>query len=846
MYIQSNIIDNTFTNLGSIKYFNTSSNTLRIIYPSILRTNSNVVSGGIVQLNSNMVCSDDGKYVYITRTYQGPANTTPESRFLYSLDFGTTWNYKILSNIKGEIGLSCNSNGNIIGLIGTDISNDNIQRYYRTTDFGENFILLNTFTTPSNSLDRKIVFSNDGRYQLVIIRIGQLRVYRSDNFGINFTEITFSSSITNPANLNEPNYVAISQDGKYQTIILYDNNILLNQSVVFTSNDYGNSFTSYYFPIHQTLPVTPNSGVLSNITMDLSGRYQILSGIYMYFSEDYGQTWNSYFNDTTLLNPALLPPGNTQLNKFGSTTITKNGKIFYTSIFTYIGTYNSDAILSNQIYKWEVDDPITLEVEPSQHHWVIGDLVEVTDNSDSFLNDTYTISSVSGNTLEIFPNVLITPTSYTNFGNITNLSRIHVITNTNTFTQNGQEFILLENSFNTPPQINISQISNLQNLIKLTLTSPYYLCKGEYITLYGTNGLDGTYQIQFVEEDTFPISNLYITSPSENPDVSFIGIPYLQPEYNQNNTLKVIAVNSLQNITNTIYITNNDGSPLSVDTHYKISEILGPNSFLIEYIHLPESITTSYNITGQGFSILALLNRNQDITMYRIESVGTIPTSSATSIGGIPLDLLNNKEYQIEKMIDTDKYIINCGSFATSFGDWGGQNVYISSLANGIRNIQYNTVDGTSLTKIFRSISLEGYNYIYLCSFGKETELDVVQSNNTKIENIFAKVVLDQPIGFMCFDSFISAEKNFTTPIPELSELTFAVYTPDGNLYNFNDTNYSLDLEITSITEELEEANIGTKNNNKLRYNVSSTNSYDQNSNSSKQLTKSKVQKTKN
>jgi hypothetical protein len=247
--------------------------------------------------------------------------------------------------------------------------------------------------------------------------------------------------------------------------------------------------------------------------------------------------------------------------------------------------------------------------------------------------------------------------------------------------------------------------------------------------------------------------------------------------------------------------------------YYKVNDVLSTNSFIIDYIH--SSLQNTSNINVQSLSgVLGIIRRNNEILLYRIESRDIKGVKNF--IGGIPVEYLTSNVLELSKIIDTNNYIIDIkGIIANEQETGGGDSVYISSLQHGIRLKQLNTYDGTSSTKLFRSISLEGYNYIFLCSYGKETDLNVVY-NNTGIQNVFAKILLNEPPGHMCFNSFLSIDKVFNNPIPELSELTFTMYTPEGYLYNFNDTDYSLALEITTLVEEIDNTYISSKNKNKL------------------------------
>ena len=96
----------------------------------------------------------------------------------------------------------------------------------------------------------------------------------------------------------------------------------------------------------------------------------------------------------------------------------------------------------------------------------------------------------------------------------------------------------------------------------------------------------------------------------------------------------------------------------------------------------------------------------------------------------------------------------------------GGSGATISSQKHGLRSIQANTTDGTIDGKLFRSISLEGENYIYLVLDIYGYDCSVVSTQ--RVSNAFAKIILDQSPGNLCFNSFISSS---------LKELSFPMFS---------------------------------------------------------------------
>jgi len=833
LYIQSTQTDNTFTQIPSITFNNTQSNTIRLVYPA----NDNQLKP------SSIRCSKDGKYIYVI-----PEDKMGANEYYYSNNFGELWELQEPpDSFVNGFDLSINDTGNLVMLFGNIFTSPTNYSIYRSLDFGANFTQITAISEVIDPGFRKINVSDDGKYQFLSflvpsnITIRKVVFYISNDFGVTFTKITSISDIYryDDGNFTNPR-AGLSSSGQYITATAQIDD-MNGDSVILTSQDYGVNFNIIPFS---------SSYKLYGIVMSNSGKFQIAYGTHVFFSEDYGVSWNNFDNDNNLWNTALVPiPKPPLITKFSSLFLAGNSKSFYAT--RQLSSTISDACeTSNIIYQWYVqNNELTIEVEPNKHNWYNNDTISIQNNPDIFLNGDYQIISSTQNTLNIVPTVLISPSNPIQFGDIINKSRLHYI-NTEPITfLSGAELVLVENSYSSPINIDIQSIKLVQNgLIQITLINPSYICAGESITLTGTNSLDGIYSV-YIVNGQIPTNIIYLEIPKTETDVSFLlPTPYITPNYNEANTLRIIDnINNSEllnlKVGSQLYILDTGSPPIIPNnTMYYVKDILGDNSFTISYTHAPDSFTDEYPITAQFDSIvLANLYRNQNITLYRVDSA-----TKTNEIGGISLDIINNVQYNIERILDTNSYLINTiGTPSTYAGNYGGNSVYISSILNGIKNAQLNTVDGTELTKLFRSISLEGYNYIYLCTFGKETDLDVIYSNNnSKVNNIFAKILLDQPQGFMCFDSFISTEKNYYTPLPELSELTFAIYTPDGNLYNFNDTDYSIDLEITTIIEEIDQAYLSSNNNTNLRYNQI-LNEQSSKGESSNSVARSKVRKTK-
>jgi hypothetical protein len=140
--------------------------------------------------------------------------------------------------------------------------------------------------------------------------------------------------------------------------------------------------------------------------------------------------------------------------------------------------------------------------------------------------------------------------------------------------------------------------------------------------------------------------------------------------------------------------------------------------------------------------------------------------------------------------------------YATFTESGGGTNVYISSNYHGFNGVQQNTKNSL----LNRSINLEGENYSFLTC----PQLATMMNTGT-VKDIFARITLDQSPGYVCFN-FLSNPKNFdTVPLEKLTELEFGVVNYDSTLYEFNDLDFSMTLEITEVIDGTDAFNVSSK-----------------------------------
>lgn len=237
-----------------------------------------------------------------------------------------------------------------------------------------------------------------------------------------------------------------------------------------------------------------------------------------------------------------------------------------------------------------------------------------------------------------------------------------------------------------------------------------------------------------------------------------------------------------------IRLSNTNTTP-NIDGGGYIVSIINSDTFSITRSPTPFTLLT--NIPTIVTGILGLSN---DFYIYGCED-----------IGGISKTIINDTLFTVREIIDinTFSFMIE-NTFATSIESGGGSNIYISSLKHGFNGVQTNTKNDL----LNRSINLQGENYCFLTCPQLNTML-----NTGRVENIFARISLDQPPGYVCF-KYLSNPKHFNTvPLDKLSELEFSINNYDTSLYEFNDLDFGFCLEITEVADATNAFNISSRRN---------------------------------
>lgn len=187
--------------------------------------------------------------------------------------------------------------------------------------------------------------SSSGQYQSVVRNTGN--IYISSDYGI-----TWNPKII----VNNWFDIAVSGDGKYQSVVSFDDN-LLTGGYIYTSNDYGETWINstpkfsvpgfyYYIAIsedgkYQTATITANSTPDDN--------YYTSS---LVLSNDYGKTWNIQTFGTNFIQNSMSSDGKYQLVVDFSPGIWKSSDYGETWTFIdYVSDWYSSAISSDGQYQ---------------------------------------------------------------------------------------------------------------------------------------------------------------------------------------------------------------------------------------------------------------------------------------------------------------------------------------------------------------------------------------------------------------------------------------------------------------------------------------------------------------
>lgn len=400
-----------------------------------------------------------------------------------------------------------------------------------------------------------------------------------------------------------------------------------------------------------------------------------------------------------------------------------------------------------------------------------------------------------------------------------------------------------------PIETNLLYIQNVSHNLGLTTfqtTTPHQLIIGDKIKIYGlvtTPNINSDineqiFTVVLIQNNTFSIeqeltsidstsfSNVYITTQIAKITCPFHGFNFIidinrekigiinnagnlivPAEYKiktqlPHNLFKQVN-SSYEPILEFIYINNTNTTP-PIDGKYLLLGYVDQDEFIIKQI---QESNTPVAADSDPSGSTGIIKINQNFRLYRTEN-----------IDNSVIDNINNISYDLRNIIDQHTFTINLPIFIQSSQIGGGRGMHISSLNHGFRAIQSNSEDG----KLFRAVSIEGENYVFLCCPQLATML-----NTGDVTDIFARITIERSPGNMNF-SFLSNPKDFdVVPLNSLSEFEFSIRNYDNTFYNFNNLDYSFVLEITEIKDTIDIFNYssrrGISNSNVMVPSISNT-----------------------
>jgi len=275
------------------------------------------------------------------------------------------------------------------------------------------------------------------------------------------------------------------------------------------------------------------------------------------------------------------------------------------------------------------------------------------------------------------------------------------------------------------------------------------------------------------------------------------------------------------------------------NTNYAVININeSQNTFSIQFFQnliLSNAIFKDNIVYPDGFTRVIVTYTNHGLV-----TGNKITFSNVIGTNGIPTAYLNGT-FTIETVIDVNTFTVKLARFNSDTSDNtnGGtainllipiQSRLLFNVPNTIGNVLgFNNVgDSNSITSY--SYTINNYDLyevdIQENSVGvitqprKDTRILNVNSNNyimmladvpfndqinlfNTSTYAFAKIYLAGQLNNYVYDQFIQLGSGFQEPISTLSSLTFSFYSPDNNLYDFNNVEHSFTIEIVEQLNEL-------------------------------------------
>ena len=238
--------------------------------------------------------------------------------------------------------------------------------------------------------------------------------------------------------------------------------------------------------------------------------------------------------------------------------------------------------------------------------------------------------------------------------------------------------------------------------------------------------------------------------------------------------------------------------------NYCIANINKTNIQILSKIYLSSNITIDDKIYDDNYIRIIITHQYHNLNIGDIINI-----NNAINVYNIPNDIIN-KEHVIESIETINSYKIKLNKFNTNtntINEYGGNAVEITyplkirllfNYSDTIGNILgFNNVgEPNSITSYNNIISYNSlfkittYPYILMTSDIFNTNINIKDSTG-----IFAKLFLTGSPGSYIYDQFIQIIDDIPNTYSNMSEIEFKFFTPNSNLYNFNNIDHSYTLE---------------------------------------------------
>lgn len=198
----------------------------------------------------------------------------PATPLFYSNNGGKTFTQKI--GVKDWFNIKMSKSGQYQTAIGP------INEVYVSNDYGATFVDKGLLGVGGNE-DSFLAMSYDGKYQTITTTdMITPNIWRSNDYGNNWTNINVSTIVTNGYMVG----IAMSGDGKIQTTINGS-----SSGEIYTSTNYGQTWTTNINNI-------PSAVSPYYIALSETAKYQLYSdyGGFIWVSRDFGYTWTNNIN----------------------------------------------------------------------------------------------------------------------------------------------------------------------------------------------------------------------------------------------------------------------------------------------------------------------------------------------------------------------------------------------------------------------------------------------------------------------------------------------------------------------------------------------------------------------